>query len=139
MISCRGSCSEFQFSRDLYSILCQLAEQSLEKETPAEESVRRAVAYIRRHYAEPLSVQDIAESVSLSPYYFTRLFKRIMMTSPHLYLLNHRLAEAKEMLVYTRDKIDRLSEQLVLCPGVPSGDEHDAQGLPAVFLSGGHA
>lgn len=108
MISCRGSCSEFQFSRDLYSILCQLAEQSLEKETPAEESVRRAVAYIRRHYAEPLSVQDIAESVSLSPYYFTRLFKRIMMTSPHLYLLNHRLAEAKKMLVYTRDKMTRL-------------------------------
>lgn len=105
-----GNCSEFQFSRDLYSILCQLAEQSLEKETPAEESVRRAVAYIRRHYAEPLSVQDIAESVSLSPYYFTRLFKRIMMTSPHLYLLNHRLAEAKKMLVYTRDKIDTIAE-----------------------------
>lgn len=48
--------------------------------------------------------------MSLSPYYFTRLFKRIMMTSPHLYLLNHRLAEAKKMLVYTRDKIDTIAE-----------------------------
>lgn len=33
-----------------------------------------------------------------------------MMTSPHLYLLNHRLAEAKKMLVYTRDKIDTIAE-----------------------------
>ena len=94
-----GKCSEFQFSRDIYSLLCQLAEQSLEKETPAEESVRQAIDYINGHYADPLSVQDIAASVSLSPYYFTRLFKRIMLTSPHLYLLNHRLAEAKKMLV----------------------------------------
>lgn len=56
-------------------------------------------------------MQDIAESVSLSPYYFTRLFKCIMLTSPHLYLLNHRLAEAKKMLVYTRDKIDTIARQ----------------------------
>ena len=106
-----GNCSEFQFSRDIYSLLCLLAEQTLEleKETPAEESVRRAVDYIRRHYAEALSVQDIASSVSLSPYYFTRLFKRIMLTSPHLYLLSYRLAEAKRMLVYTRDKIDTIA------------------------------
>lgn len=104
-----GNCSEFQFSRDLYSILCQLSEQSSEEETPAEEAVRRAISYIRLHYAQPLSVQDIAASVSLSPYYFTRLFKRITLTSPHLYLLSYRLSEAKKMLIYTRDKIDTIA------------------------------
>lgn len=105
--------SEFQFSRDIYGLLCLLAEQSqsLKNETPAEETIRRAVAHIHRHYAEPLSVQALAAAVNLSPYYFTRLFKRVMMTSPHLFLLNCRLDAAKKRLIYTRDKIDTIARQ----------------------------
>lgn len=83
-----GAYSEFQFSRLLYSLLCRLAEQTLKEETPAEEAVRQSVAYMKQHFAEPISVADIASAVNLSPFYFTRLFKRLMMMPPHVYLLN---------------------------------------------------
>ena len=52
---------------------------------------------------------DIASAVNLSPFYFTRLFKRLMMMPPHVYLLNYRLDEAKKMLVYTSEKIDTIA------------------------------
>lgn len=104
-----GDCSEFQFSRLLYSLLCRLAEQTLKEETPAEEAVRQSVAYMKQHFAEPISVADIASAVNLSPFYFTRLFKRLMMMPPHVYLLNYRLDEAKKMLVYTSEKINTIA------------------------------
>lgn len=105
-----GAFNEFHFSKEIYSLLCTLAEQPSNQETISEQAVRRAVSYMKEHYAEPLSVQQIASAVNLSPYYFTRMFKRIMMTSPHLFLLNFRLDEAKKMLVYTNRKIEFIAD-----------------------------
>lgn len=107
-----GEISDFEFSRNIYALLCTLAEEDpSERETAAEEAVRLSVNYIREHYAEPLSVARLAQSVNLSQYYFTRQFKKIMLTSPHSYLLNYRLDRAKKMLVYTDEKIDAIAEQ----------------------------
>ena len=104
-----GTYSEFLFSRLLYDLLCRLAEPIPRVETPAEEAVRQSVAYIKQHFAEPITVADMASAVKLSPFYFTRLFKRFMMVPPHVYLLNYRLAEAKKLLFYTSEKIDTIA------------------------------
>lgn len=66
--------------------------------TGSKASVVNAVDYIKKHYAEPITVEDLAASCSLSPSYFYRLFYKAAMISPNQYLLNTRLAAAKTVL-----------------------------------------
>jgi hypothetical protein len=46
------------------------------------------------HYAERLSVADMARAARLSPAHFSREFKRAFGESPHQYLLTRRLERA---------------------------------------------
>lgn len=64
----------------------------------AQEPVRRAAAYIGRHYREPLSLADAAEAAGLSPAYFSAVFHRTMGVTFSRYLTEYRLREAKRYL-----------------------------------------
>ena len=60
--------------------------------------VRKALAYIHQHYAEPFSRQDMARQLGLSERYLTRCFHKEMSITPVEYLNRYRLKEAKVML-----------------------------------------
>jgi AraC family transcriptional regulator len=60
--------------------------------------LKRAVDYIHAHLAEALSVRDIAASVHLSAFHFTRMFRESMGLAPHQYVLNVRVETAKRLL-----------------------------------------
>jgi len=57
--------------------------------------IRKAIAYIHEHYAEPFSRQDMARQVGLSERYLTRCFHKEMGMTPVEYLKRYRLKEAK--------------------------------------------
>lgn len=63
--------------------------------------VARSVEYIRRHYAEPLTVEDLLAETPVSRSYFMRLFRQYMGVAPYGYLLSYRITRAKELLVLT--------------------------------------
>ena len=54
--------------------------------------------YIKRHYNEKILLEDLAEKVSLSPFYFQRLFKQEMKESPSVYVNRVRLERAGHLL-----------------------------------------
>ena len=60
--------------------------------------VRKAVAYIHKHYAEPFSRQDMARQMGLSERYLTSCFHKEMGITPVEYLNRYRLKEARAML-----------------------------------------
>jgi signal transduction histidine kinase/DNA-binding LacI/PurR family transcriptional regulator/CheY-like chemotaxis protein len=60
--------------------------------------VRRAMAYIHKHYAEPFSRQEMARQLGLSERYLTRCFHKEMRITPVEYLNRYRLKQAKAML-----------------------------------------
>jgi PAS domain S-box-containing protein len=60
-----------------------------------------AIRLISEQYDRQLSVGELAESVSMSPTHFTRLFKAHFGTSPHRYLRRVRLAAACDLLSTT--------------------------------------
>lgn len=64
-------------------------------------AVEEARAYIERHYGEPLTVDDLASEVSLSPSQLIRLFRRDLGTTPHSYLTRYRITRAKGLLAET--------------------------------------
>ena len=62
--------------------------------------IRRAIGWIREHYAEPFLVNKIAAEVGMSVSAFHRHFKAITAMSPIQYQKRLRLLEARRRLMY---------------------------------------
>ena len=65
------------------------------REAQAVIQVRR---YLERHYAEDISLRDLAHLTRLSRYYLVRVFKASVGVPPHTYLRQVRVRHAKAML-----------------------------------------
>ncbi|MGH2341900.1 AraC family transcriptional regulator [Segnochrobactraceae bacterium EtOH-i3] len=48
--------------------------------------MRRAIDYLRTHFAEPVSVGEVAAVAGLSEYHFMRVFRASTALSVHRYL-----------------------------------------------------
>ncbi len=62
----------------------------------------KAVSYMRQHFMEEITIEDLAGCVSVSPYHFIRLFKSSMGITPHQYLLS--MSGLRQILSALRDK-----------------------------------
>ena len=83
-------------------MLCRLRPELLESTSQAGKSAVFAVQlYIDTHYAEPIRVSDLAERVFLTPCYLTHCFKSMTGYSPKQYLVQARLAAAKDLLIHS--------------------------------------
>lgn len=67
--------------------------------------IEDSVAYINDHLTQELSLEDLAAQAALSPFYFSRLFKRETGFSPHQYILATRISSAKFLLQSTGDSV----------------------------------
>ena len=65
------------------------------------ERVKTMLQYIQTHFAEPLSVPQIAASSSISVTECLRCFREIMNTTPNQYLRQYRVQRAAELLTTT--------------------------------------
>jgi AraC family transcriptional regulator len=57
-----------------------------------------AIAYIRANFSSPLRLAEIAASVDMSPYSFTRAFQNSTGTTPHQYITKLRIERAQNLL-----------------------------------------
>lgn len=62
------------------------------------EQASRVREFIEANLAEPISLQQLAELVHLSPWHFARLFRTSFGLPPHRYLLARRLERARHLL-----------------------------------------
>ncbi len=62
------------------------------------QKVERVRAFIEAHLAEPVRVEQLADTVHMSPFHFTRMFKQATGESPHAYLTSRRMDRAKVLL-----------------------------------------
>jgi len=99
---------EYVLSEEIYRLLCLLSRPALPKEKRPDR-VGEAKRFFRAHYAEPVGVEDAAKAVSLSPSYFSRLFRAASGLSPYEYLLGVRLEKAKEMLLETQAPVSEVA------------------------------
>ncbi|MEN6548348.1 MAG: AraC family transcriptional regulator [Armatimonadia bacterium] len=73
---------------------------------------REAQDYLTRHYAEPLSIDDVARHFHLSRQYFSKLFRRFTEQSPHSYLTQIRLQQARALLDDTKLTIQEVAARV---------------------------
>lgn len=59
-----------------------------------EQRVRQALLFIRKHYAESVSLGDIADSILVSKSECCHCFKRVLSMTPFEYLMKYRISQA---------------------------------------------
>jgi YesN/AraC family two-component response regulator len=72
--------------------------------------IEQAVDYMKRNYAEDISLEIIADRFFLSPAYFSRLFKQYTGTTFIEYLIELRMEKAKELLTLGKYKVYEVSQ-----------------------------
>ena len=82
------------------SIIRILTEAMSNRENPVLKDtstsvIEDTISYISSHIREELPLQQLADRVGLSPYYFTRLFKKGTGYTPHNYIIHSRINIAK--------------------------------------------
>lgn len=86
----------------LLQLLVQLNRLAMNSRQPAGENsplVSRAVAYINHHYAEEITLDDLASQLHVSKYYLCHEFSRVAGTSVYRFLTLKRLQIARELLL----------------------------------------
>ena len=71
--------------------------------------IRKAVAYLNDHYAENVSVNDLAKIAHYSPAQFRRIFGETMQMSPSDYIASVRVNAAKTLLRTTSRRISDIA------------------------------
>jgi AraC family transcriptional regulator len=62
-------------------------------------ALRNTTEYLNENYSRDISLTELSAQVFLSPYHFSRLFKRSTGMSPHQYLIHCRVQRARDLLL----------------------------------------
>jgi len=93
--------------------LGEYLETSLKlRETELARPIRQAKKYIKQHYAEKITLEDLAALVDLNPVYFSVLFKKETEMNFSAYLVHVRMEYAKEMLRKGNETIAAVAERV---------------------------
>lgn len=108
-----GSESMFASSLRMYRIL-SLFDQAIMSPClrKNDDSIHRAISYIRTHVGEKITLHQLAQISGLSDFYFSRLFKEMTGFSPNEFVINSRIDHAKTLLASTTLPISEISQQV---------------------------
>jgi len=70
----------------------------LPRSSMSPQQLRRVLTCIESRIAEPLRIRHLAQEAAMSPFHFSRMFKRATGYSPHHYLTLQRIEKAKLLL-----------------------------------------
>jgi YesN/AraC family two-component response regulator len=92
----------FSTDETLRHVAAALSRQHTLNRT-TQQLIRRAMAYIHRQYAEPITREEIADHIGISADYLTDCFRQELGLTPITYVRRYRIRQACELL-RTSDK-----------------------------------
>lgn len=110
MVSCfekQNIPDEVLLSKYIVEILTELVLIS-KKENNLRNRIEESKTYIYQNLSKNINIVEIAEKVSLSKYYFLRLFKKEMHITPYQFILNERINYSKYLLKNTNHTIKEI-------------------------------
>ena len=118
--SCAGThiFSESRMTGHLYLLLSQLIELSSAKPKNSNSGlnyVENALKYIQYHYADNISVEDIANNIGLSRSHLHRIFVQNLSVSPNEFLTKFRINEACTLLKNGGLTINEIASSVGFC------------------------
>ncbi len=91
------------------SILYRISPNNIQKTDNT--YIKNAIRYIKNNFNKDISLEDIANSASLSKYYFTRLFKNYTNCTVNEYIRNVRCREAEYLLSHSSLSVSEIATQ----------------------------
>ncbi|WP_404273728.1 PocR ligand-binding domain-containing protein [Yersinia intermedia] len=79
---------------------------------PHDSKMKKALRYIDTHLSEELRLEEVAGKVYLSPYYFSKLFKKYQGIGFNAWVNQQRMANAREMLQHSDWSIASIAKNL---------------------------
>ena len=83
-----------------------------QKEDISNYAIKKAISYIRMHYAENISLEEIADMLDLTPEYLSALFNREVGVNFTAFLRDFRLSHAKRLLKGTDKKVYEIAQEV---------------------------
>lgn len=80
------------------------------KEDISNYTIKRAINYIREHYQEGISLEEVAGKLGITPEYLSTLFNREMGENFSTFLRKFRISHAKRLLKGTDMKVYEIAE-----------------------------
>lgn len=93
----------------IHQIVYELEKISNKADLSLEETIKHAISYIEGNYSKEITLSDIANHVKLSPFHFSRLFKKQTNSTPHQYLIGYRINNAKKLLYNSNLTINEIA------------------------------
>jgi AraC-like DNA-binding protein len=75
-----------------------ISQPTVQRLRPEHAAVRRVQTYLADHYAEHVSLDQLAQLTQLSPFHLLRVFQAQVGMPPHQYLMQLRVTRAKSLL-----------------------------------------
>lgn len=79
--------------------------------SPKQQNLQEVKEYLDHHYAERITLDALAERFYINKYYLTRIFKEQFGMTLNSYLLQVRITNAKKLLRFTDQSIEKISSQ----------------------------
>ncbi|MFE0559534.1 response regulator [Paenibacillus sp. NPDC058910] len=95
----------------LHTLREEAMRHPVPESTLHERIVLQAVQYIKAHFTEPISLQEVADEVAVSRNYFSELFKRVTGHNFIDYVIDLRLKRAKELLSTTSLRVYEVADR----------------------------
>ena len=73
--------------------------------------------YVKSHYCDNISLEDVANEVHLNRTYISALFKKETGEKFYDYILNYRLKKAAELLTTTNQSVQQVSMSVGISDG----------------------
>lgn len=103
------------FYQFVYELLWQIHSHHIP--TTKVDLVAQAKYYLQEHYAEPITMNLLAELLDSSPRHLSRMFKRQTGYSPIEFMIQVRMSKAKELLLTTDATLQEIAKNV----GYPDG------------------
>lgn len=98
-----------QYIEDIYETLCNVQNST---ESTYSYTIKQCMKYIKEHYQNNITLEDVARAVEISGSYLSLLFKQETGINFSTYLSNYRIKEAQKLLATTQFKIYEIAEHV---------------------------
>lgn len=100
----------------LTSLLTLLMEESwnpteARPSFPQRQNLQEIKEYLDRHFAEHITLDDLAERFFLNKFYLTRIFKEQFGISINIYITQNRITRAKQLLRFSDLSMEAIGQQ----------------------------
>ncbi len=109
--------SDFSWGYRTGEIFVKLLLEEILKENPTfafqpvelDDRMKRAIDFIHQNFSKEISIEEMAEKVSLKPVRFRNCFQEALGVTPKAYLINLRLKKACDLLLHHNDSIKEIA------------------------------